>query len=290
MAFDPTKIEERIDRVVTSSIELDDDGGGISMKRLVDAMEVAKMMSLSYPAVPLFMQNQPGICYAAVVRSVRWGMDPFFVAEQMYVMKNPKTGEEKIGFMAQLINAVINARAPLQKKLWGIYEGDGDAMKLTVHGLPKGQEEVLTYETPTLGALIKARGKNDYGNVKGSPLYINDPKQQLWYYGARGFCRRHFPEVLGGVYDNVDDEFEPVNAKDVTPERRTLTERLKGQKRIATPRGFDAEHVATQIGGAAPAEAAAEAIGDASAPAASQEAAPPTPPAGGADLIEEKAS
>lgn len=285
MAFDPQKIEEKIDRVVTGSIELADDGGGISMKRLVDAMEVAKMMSISGPAVPAFMQNQPGICYAAVVRAVRWNFDPFFVAEMMYLTKNPKTGEEKIGFMAQLVNAVINAHAPLQKKLWGVYEGEGDNMKLTVYGLPKGQEDALSYETPTLAQLIKARGKNDYGNVKGSPLYQNDPKQQLWYYGARGFCRRHFPEVLGGVRDQFDDEFEPVEPKDVSPQRKTLTERLKGSKRLAhTPaQPFDVEHINEQVKETIEIGAGS----DASAPV--KEAAPSSdPPVDGAALSQTK--
>lgn len=287
MAFDPAKIEEKIDRVVTGSIELDDDGSGISMKRLIDAMEVAKMMSISGPAVPAFMQNQPGICYAAVVRAVRWGMDPFFVAEQMYLTKNPKTGEEKVAFMAQLIVAVINARAPLQEKLRVVYEGEGDAMKATIYGLPKGQTRELDYETPTLGALIKARGKNDYGNVKGSPLYQNDPKQQLWYYGARGFCRRHFPEVLAGVFDPVDSDFVPVDPKDVSPQRLSLRERLQGGKRLehAPGKTFNVEHIDTQV-----AEKVEIGAGsDASAPV--KEAAPLSdPPVGGAALSTKEAS
>ena len=238
------KIEERIDRVVTGAIELSDAGFGIEIKRLVDAMEVAKLMAISGPAIPLYMRGNPGICYAIVVRAVRWGMDPFFVAEMSYLVKNPKTGEEKIAFMAQLIVAVINARAPLQKKLWAVYSGEGDAMLATIYGLPKGQTDALDYETPTLKKLIDIKGRNDYGNVKGSPLYDNDPKQALWYYGARGFCRRHFPEVLAGIPDG--DDFEPVEPKDVTPEKQTLSQRLSKQKRIASPRGFDADHVSRE--------------------------------------------
>ncbi len=239
------KIEERIDRVVTGGIELSDEGSGIEIKRLIDAMEVAKLMAISGPAIPLYMRGNPGICYAIVVRAVRWRMDPFFVAEQSYLVKNPKNGEEKIAFMAQLINAVINARAPLQKKLWAVYSGEGESMMATIYGLPKGQTDPLDYETPTLKELIAVKGRNDYGNVKGSPLYDHDPKQALWYYAARAFCRRHFPEVLAGVYDG--DEFEPVEPKDVTPEKSTLSERLSKQKRIASPRGFNADHVSREM-------------------------------------------
>jgi hypothetical protein len=275
MAFDVNKIEEKIDKVVTGSIELSDEGGGIAIKRLIDAMEVAKMMAISGPAVPQFMQGQPGICYACVVRAVRWGMDPFFVAEQSYLVKDPKTGTEKIAFMAQLIVAVINARAPLQKKLRPVYTGEGDEMKVTIYGLPKGQTEELDYETPTVKQLIAIKGRNDYGKVKGSPLYDNDPKQQLWYYGARGFCRRHFPEVLAGIYDG--DEFEPVEPKDVTPQREGLTARLKNQKRIASARGFDAAHVARET------QQKTDPVGDASGSA--QEAASVATPATDAVLV-----
>jgi hypothetical protein len=268
------KIEERIDRVVTGGIELSDEGGGIAIRRLIDAMEVAKLMAISGPAIPLYMRGNPGICYAIVVRAVRWGMDPFFVAEQSYLVKNPKTGEEKIAFQAQLIVAVINARAPLQKKLWAVYSGEGDAMFATIYGLPKGQTDTLDYETPTLKGLIDIKGRNDYGNVKGSPLYDNDPKQALWYYGARGFCRRHFPEVLAGVYDV--DEFEPVEPKDVTPEKQTVAQRLKGQKRIASSRGFDAEHVARETQGSAPVPTPVGADDpDSTSVPGSNEAAPP---------------
>jgi len=276
MAFDINRIEEKIDKVVTGGIELDDEGSGIAIRRLVDAMEVAKLMSISGPAIPSFMRGNPGICYAAVVRAVRWGMDPFFVAEQMYLVNNK--GEEKIAFMAQLINAVINARAPLQKKLWAVYTGEGDSLKCTIYGLPKGQTEPLDYETPTLKELMDVKGRNDYGKLKGSPLYEIDAKQQLWYYGARGFCRRHFPEVLAGIYDR--DEFEPVEPKDVTPERETLAQRLKGQRRIASRRGFDHDHVGEQL------SKPAEHSDPAAPPVSGPEAAPSEPPAPATDGAE----
>jgi len=277
MAFDLNKIEEKIDRVVTGGIELSDEGSGIAIKRLVDAMEVAKMMSMSKQAIPSFMRGEPGLCYAAVVRAVRWGMDPFFVAEMSYLVNNK--GEEKIAFMAQLIIAVINARAPLAKKLRPVYTGEGENMICTVYGVPKGETEPLDYETPTLKALMDARGRNDYGKLKGSPLYETDAKQQLWYYAARGFCRRHFPEVLAGVYDG--DEFEPIEPKDVTPARETLTQRLRGQKKIASARGFDAAHVERETQGGP--------VGDESGPK-EEAASVEVPPVTDAATAEEEAA
>jgi len=162
MAFDAAKIEEKIDRVVTGAIELSDDGSGLEIRRLVDAMEIAKLLSLSKQAVPSFMRNEPGLCYAAVVRAVRWRFDPYFVAEQMYLVSNK--GEEKVAFMAQLINAVINARAPLEGKLRARYEGEGDSRVCVVYGTPKGEMDKTGY--PKEGAKL-----GDLGAVISITLY-----------------------------------------------------------------------------------------------------------------------
>jgi hypothetical protein len=247
MAFDLNKIEDKIDKVITGAIELNDEGAGIAIKRLVDAMEVAKLMSLAGPAIPSFMRGNPGLCYSAVVRGVRWGIDPFFVAEHSYLVNN--RGEEKVAFDAQLIIAVINAHAPLQKMMWATYRGEGLDMVCTVHALPRGQTDAIELETPTLGKLIESRGRNDYGKIKGSQLYDTDPKQQMLYYGKRNLCRAHFPHVLAGVYDK--DEFEPVDGpKDVTPQKDTLSNRLKAQRKLASPRGFSAASIDTTLSNA----------------------------------------
>ena len=238
MSFDPEKIEARIDRAVTADITLDGEQAGIAIKRLIDAMEVAKVMALSKQAIPAFMRNEPGLCYAAVVRAVRWMVDPYFVAEQMYIVQN--RGEEKIAFQAQLVVAIINAHAPVQGRIRIKYEGEGDTRVGIAYAIPKGETEPVEYRTPTLGSLKAARGKNDRGQLKGSPLYETDPDQQLFYYAARGLCRRYFPEVLAGVYD--PDELE--QARDVTPvapAKPALADRLKN--RAAGGRGFDPHHI-----------------------------------------------
>ena len=279
MAFDVSKIEDKIDKVVTGAIELGDEGAGIAIKRLIDAMEVAKLMAISAQAIPSFMRGSPGLCYAAVVRAVRWGMDPFFVAEHSYLVNN--RGEEKVAYDAQLIIAVINARAPLARKLWPVYSGEGDQMACLIYGIPRGEKDPLEYGTPTLKELIAIKGRNEYGKVKGSPLYDNDPKQALWYYGARGFCRRHFPEILAGVYDK--DEFEPAEPRDVTPQKETLAQRLKGQRRLTSTKGFDAGSIASNL---APAATPAPGGDDPTGPASGSPAAPSAPPEDGAAVVE----
>jgi hypothetical protein len=253
MAFDPDKIESRIDRAVTGAIEFDDAALGLQLKNLLDAMEFAKTMAISKQAIPMFMRNEPGICNAAVTRALRWRLDPYFVAENMYLTRNPKSGEEKIAFQSQLINAVINnAQAlVLEGKLRVKYEGEGDEMRAIVYGIPKHETEPVEYRSPTLGERKRTIGRNEQGNLKGSPLYDQDPQQQLWYYASRAFIRRYFPHVLAGVYTGEElAEAGHERMLDVTPSPKnnppsrgtSLMERLKAGKQAAV-RGFDADYV-----------------------------------------------
>lgn len=250
MAFDPEKIESRIDRAVTGAIEFDDAALGLQLKNLLDAMEFAKTMAISKQAIPMFMRGEPGICNAAVTRALRWRLDPYFVAENMYLTRNPKSGEEKIAFQSQLINAVINnAQAlVLEGKLRVRYEGDNDDLRAIVYGVPKHETEPVEYRSPTLGERKKAIGRNDAGHLKGSPLYDTDPEQQMWYYASRAFIRRYFPHVLAGVYTGEElAEGGHERMRDVTPPPppsggTSLIERLKAGKQAAV-RGFDARHI-----------------------------------------------
>jgi hypothetical protein len=252
MAFDPDKIESRIDRAVTGAIEFDDAALGLQLKNLLDAMEFAKTMAISKQAIPTFMRGEPGICNAAVTRALRWRLDPYFVAENMYLTRNPKSGEEKIAFQSQLINAVINnAQAlVLEGKLRVKYEGEGDEMRAIVYGIPKHETEAIEYRSPTLGERKKAIGRGESGHLRGSPLYDSDPEQQMWYFASRAFIRRYFPHVLAGVYTGEElAEGGHERMRDVTPPKDTppsggtsLIERLKAGKRAAG-RGFDANYV-----------------------------------------------
>ena len=252
MPFDPDKIEARIDRAVTGGIEIDEAALGLQLKTMNDAMEFAKWMALSKQAIPAFMRNEPGLCSAAVTRAIRWRLDPFFVAENMYLTRNPKSGEEKIAFQSQLMNAVINhAQAlVLEGRLRVRYEGEGDEMRAIVYGIPRHETEPIEYRSPTLGERKKAIGRNEHGNLKGSPLYDTDPEQQMWYYASRAFIRRYYPHVLAGIYTGEElAEAGHERMRDVTPPKDTppsggtsLIERLKAGKQAAA-RGFDANYV-----------------------------------------------
>lgn len=248
--FDPKKIEDKLDHAVIASVEVED-GSGLNITQMAQVMEFAKLMALSGPAVPAYMRNNPGACLAICTRAVRWRFDPFFVAEKSYLAKL-KGGEERIAFESQLIHAVIEARAPLKGRLRHEIVGEGDNMRCRVWGTFRGETDPHIYEGPTLRERLDAIGRNEYGKIKGSPLWESKPKVQLFYDACRDWCREFAPEVLGGVY--TLDELPDAEPVDVTPApskaRSTLVERLQGAKRDAASRGFDPSHVSREAANA----------------------------------------
>jgi len=106
-----------------------------------------------------------------------------------------------------LIAAVVNTRSGIKGRLKYQFNGEGAAMTCTVTGMLDGEE--CAYTSPAIGSIT----------TKNSPLWKSDPQQQLGYFSARSWARRHVPEVILGVYDRDETEsFQgPDNAKNITP-------------------------------------------------------------------------
>ena len=244
--MDINEIERRVDRTIAAPIPVNADLGGLTLENMGQVMEFAKLMSVSGAAVPKYLRGNPGACLAICSRALRWKMDPFAVAEKSYMVVNK--GEERVAFEAQLINAIVTARAPLKGRLRHEIIGDGDDRRCVVWGTFKNEDAPHKYTSETLGKLREARGRNEYGNLKGSPLWENQPEVQLAYSAVRQWCRLYASETILGVY--TPDELEDGSkAVDVTPSKtEMLAQRLKDQKaqHADTRRGFDAEYVAKQ--------------------------------------------
>lgn len=246
---DVDRIEQKIDRMELSTTPIDMKLGGVQFQSMLELMEFAKLMAVSGSAVPIHLRGNPGGCLAICTKALRFGFDPFALAEHSFAMsKSTKVdGQwqdiETIAYDSFVIAAIIEAHAPIEGRMRIVYEGEGDERKCTVSAMPKGEKEPLTLTSPSLGTLKANRGTNDKGVLKGSPLYITDPDQQLAYFTRRNFCRRHFPEVLLGWYTREEMEAEGFDkAKDITPKDDTppIAKRLKGSKGKA---GFKATNV-----------------------------------------------
>mgnify|MGYP002783726823 FL=1 len=73
--------------------------------------EFADAMSRSVIAVPQHFRGKPADCLAVCMQAVTWGMNPFSVAQKTHV-----TQGGALGYEAQLINAVVINRAPIESR------------------------------------------------------------------------------------------------------------------------------------------------------------------------------
>jgi hypothetical protein len=249
MALDVAKIEEKIDRVAAGAMTVSDAVGGVHFQNMSELMEFAKLMSIAGSAVPAHCRGEPGVCLAICIQALEWRMSPFAVANKSYVVEN--RGDKRIAYESQLIHAVIEARAPLRGRLRFEIVGENDERRCKVWGLFRGEDKPHEYTSETLGKLRGARGTNDRGHIKGSPLWVDNPEVQLFYSGSRQWARLYCPDVILGVYTREELEETGGTVRDVTPPPRPkLAERLRSRARpSATARGFDHAHVEREIGG-----------------------------------------
>lgn len=208
-------IERRIDKDVTGGLTVSSTGG-LAFTNVNEMMEVAKLMSLSQVAVPKHLRENPGACLAVIIQAASWGMSPFAVANKSYSVN------DRISYESQMVNAVILNRAPIKGRIKYAFEGEGPTRKCIV-SVETLDGETITHPSPLFRDI----------KVKNSPLWTQDPDQQLAYYTSRAMCRRHFPDVLLGVYtpEEMNEEM-----RDVTPDRpQSAKERLQARLATQTP-------------------------------------------------------
>lgn len=247
--MDPQKIEDKLDKAVAGATSIDMNLGGVRFASMIELMEFAKLMSLSGLAVPVHLRNNPGACLAVCTKALRFGFDPFALAEHSFSMrKSTKVNGawedvETIAYDSAVIRAVINAHAPIEGQIEYSYEGEGAERVCIAMAKVKDGNRII-WRSAKLGEKLAAMPRNDKGAIKGSPLW-ESPKVdvQFAYDTGRDLCRVHFPEILLGWYDKdeLDENTRAATAKDVTP-RPKIADRLKGN----SGKGFSAAHVQTE--------------------------------------------
>lgn len=157
-----------------------------------------------------------GNCFMIVNQAIRWGMDPFALPAETYVVGS------KLGFQGKLVAAVINARAGLHHPLSAIYtSGRGDDLAAVVFG---SREPIPKDAWPLLKLYAKDESGEAYtdlmalgvlcirisvGQAKtANQMWTKDPQQKLFYSGATKWARRHAPEIILGVL--TDDDLERI--------------------------------------------------------------------------------
>nr|WP_132455937.1 RecT family recombinase [Paraburkholderia sp. BL8N3] len=229
-----------------------------TMQRLADIMASGKV------SIPQHLRGNRADCFAIVMQSFQWGMNPFAVAQKTHL-----TQGGALGYEAQLISAVITTLAPIKGR--PEYEFIGDWSKVLgkvaertsdKEGGKGGKYYVATYtkaDEEGLGVIVRATfiGEDEPREVsvmmsqafpRFSTQWATDPMQQLGYLAIRKWGRRYTPDVLLGVY--TPEELELRGERDMgraqeiraaddathTPARRTESVRDKlAAKRTALP-------------------------------------------------------
>jgi len=135
------------------------------------------------------LKGNIGDCLAIVTQAMIWGLNPFAVAQKAHVING------KLGYEAQLVNAVVMQSGAIRGSF--SYEYDGD--KCRVGAVLRG-ESVITW-----GEWLSASTVT----TKNSPLWKVNPKQQMGYLQVKNWARAYCPGALLGIYSTDELEAMP---------------------------------------------------------------------------------
>lgn len=177
----------------------------------------AELMAASKATVPAHLAGKPSDCLAVTMQAAQWGMNPFAVAQKTHVVNGT------LGYEAQLVNAVVSSSNLLATRL--NYRWDGDWSKVN------GKSDKSPNLTVTVWATLKGESEPReltismaQAGVRNSPLWEQDPRQQLAYLCVKRWARLHSPDVLLGVYTPDElQETAPRVERDITPTPATAS-------------------------------------------------------------------
>lgn len=192
--------------------------------------QMSEIMAKSKAMVPQYLRGNQSDCMAIIMQAAQWKMDPFAVAAKTYQI-NPGA---PIAYEAQLVNSIIIINGPFKERPkykffgeWTRVQGKLKEMKSTKGGKyvipdwnPEDEEglgvtvtlHVLGEQEPTsMDVLLKQCWPRNSTN------WANDPQQQICYVAIRKMARRHFPDVVMGLYTPEELQHPQPAEKDVTP-------------------------------------------------------------------------
>jgi hypothetical protein len=182
---------------------------GDSMDKM---MRMAEQMASSKLSVPEHLRNNVGDCFAVVMQAMLWNMHPFAVAQKTHLVNG------KLGYEAQLVNAVVQNSGAVSSLPAYEYRGEGDGLECRVGFVPRGGTQIVWNEFLRFGSVT----------TKNSPLWKTNPKQQLGYLQIKNWARAYCPGALLGVY--TTDELEQQGAG-FNEQNTSITEPGRGPRR-----------------------------------------------------------
>lgn len=187
-------------------------------------------------------------CFLVVNQAVRWGMDPFAVAQCVSVVHGKLCYEGKL--VAAVLDVKLGIKLNYQFGKWDKVksitdlseEGTGDDLAVRVsETMPDG----------TMGRFVDGYVGGWKTTGSGSPWGNSaNHRRQLRYRGAREWSRAHESGVMLGVYteDELADLAEDARARRAQPVGSGVAARLSA----AQPAGVDTETIHREINGKQP--------------------------------------
>lgn len=184
-------------------------------------------------------------CFLIVNQAVRWGLDPFSVAQAVSVVHG------KLCYEGKLVAAVIQAK--LGFNLHHHFVGEGEAMRVYLSDKLLTDDIVATFypgiRRPDM-RLFDGSVSEWKTSGNGSPWSPKNFVRMLIYRGTRDWCRIYEPALMLGVYTpdemlDMSDNARAVRAKEVsTP---SVMQRLQQrQTEPAASEGFSKDFVTTE--------------------------------------------
>lgn len=196
-------------------------------------IRVSELMANSGQAVPRHLRKNPGACFAVTSQAMRWNMDPFALAQKTYTTDD----NAPLAYEGQAIIAALNNSPLLSTRLffeWGgawdkiigrfvwkdstkkTDENTGKPKKYLAKAWDDNDEQGLWCTvTATLVGEKEPRVLQLFlmqARVRNSPLWVEDPRQQLAYLASRRWGRLYAPDVIMGVYT-------PDELAEISPEK-----------------------------------------------------------------------
>lgn len=184
-------------------------------------------------------------CFLIVNQAVRWGLDPFSVAQAVSVVHG------KLCYEGKLVAAVIQAK--LGFNLHHHFVGNGEDMRVYLSDKPLTDEIVATLNPGVRRhdmRLLDGSVSEWKTTGNGSPWAPKNFVRMLIYRGTRDWCRIYEPALMLGVYTpdemlDMSENARSVRAKEVsTP---SVMQRLQQRQTEPTAsEGFDKDFVTTE--------------------------------------------
>lgn len=149
---------------------------------------IAIRMAEGRMTVPEYLRGNVGDCMAIAMQAMLWNMDPFAVAQKTHIVSG------RLGYEAQLVNAVLQNSGAIRNAPAYEYRGDGNALECRVGCVLRGEEVMRWGEWLSVAAVT----------TKNSPLWKTNPRQQMGYLQVKNWARAFAPGAILGVY-TVDE-------------------------------------------------------------------------------------